>query len=70
MDEERLLRFEFEKANLCKGNSTHKCIQCGKSFLCYSCPDEINSTYSQTTCLSCLDELLNADLQEGGDLVK
>lgn len=67
MDEERLLRFKHEEENLCNGNSTHKCIQCGKSFVCYACPDEVNITYSQTTCLSCLDKLLRG---EGGDVMK
>jgi len=67
MDEERLMRFQYEEENPCNGNSTHKCIECGKSFSCYACPDKVNLIYSQTTCLSCLDKLLNGELEEGGD---
>lgn len=69
MDEERLLRFKHEEEKLCSGNSTHKCIECSKLFSCYACPDEVNPTYSQTTCLSCLDKLLNGELEEGGDVM-
>jgi hypothetical protein len=45
-----------ESTYICSGNSIHSCIECGEPFLCYACPDSINTAYSQTMCSDCLTD--------------